>query len=160
MFASWFAAEEIDDLKSLLSETSDRYSVEINYRTDMHEVLEGYAKLVLGYVMSAMKKIGYHVRHVYSEKPYRIVVAARNWDDGEWVVTLVYNPHINRFVMGEGFWNNDRKTVSIQSHHNLDHTSAVEIVKALTNRIVEVKKKEPRKINTLKPAPRKRGPKR
>jgi hypothetical protein len=159
MFSEWFIDSEINDLKALLVETSDRYSIEVNYRTDMHELLDGYSKLVLGFVMAAMKRAGYHVRHVYTERPYRIVVAVRNWDDGEWVATMTYNPHINRFVFGEGFWNKDRKTVSVQKHHAVDSTSAVEMVKMLINKMTELKKRDPRAINKLKPVPMKRGPK-
>ena len=53
---------------------STRYSVEVNYRTKTDEVLEGFAKIALGYVSAALKKQGYHVRQIFDEKPMRIIV--------------------------------------------------------------------------------------
>jgi hypothetical protein len=65
-------------------ETS-RYSIEVNYRTKKDEALEGFAKIALGYVSAALKNHNYHTKHVFSEKPLRLMVSTRNWDDGEWV---------------------------------------------------------------------------
>lgn len=110
-----------------------RYSVEVNFRTNMEEALEGYAKILLGYVSAAMKTRGYHTKHVFTEKPLRLMVSSRNWDDGEWVVSLTWNHEHNCFVISKGFYNKDRRTVSIQQSHKSTGTSAAEISKEIYN---------------------------
>ena len=75
-----------------LSEDSTRYSVEVNYRTSTDEALDHIAKVTLGYVSAAMKKSDFHVKQVFEEKPLRIMVSSRNWDDGEWVGLISWNP--------------------------------------------------------------------
>jgi hypothetical protein len=140
---------------------SSHYSIEVNYRTTKKQMLDAYAKLVLGYVSAAMKRNGYHVKHVYQDNPIRILVATRNWDDGEWIATVIYNPQQLSFVLSSGYWNKDRRTVSIHdpATKKLDVDDAAGIVNQLINYMYELKNKERRKINTLKPAPMKRGPK-
>ena len=51
----------------LLKENNSRYSVEVNYRTGMSDVLRGFAKISLGYVSAAMKKSGYHIKIVFEK---------------------------------------------------------------------------------------------
>jgi hypothetical protein len=146
----------------VLSEAdSSHYSVEVNYRTTKKEILESYAKLVLGYVSAAMKKHGYHCKHIFTDKPMRILVATRNWDDGEWVAVLCYNPHHCGFVLSSGYWNKDRRTVTIHdpATKKLDEDDAAKLTTKLVNYLHELKYKDPRKVGSLKPAPMKRGPK-
>lgn len=166
-FNEWrIEREAVDHLKRLvdtipLTEAdSSHYSIEVNFRTTKKEMLDAYAKLVLGYVSAAVKRNGYHVKHVYSEVPVRILVATRNWDDGEWVASVIYNPEHNCFVMTAGHWNKDRRTISVSSEETkkVDADDAAGITTKLVNYMHNLKKKEPRK-QMLKAAPRKRGPK-
>lgn len=148
-----------DDLKFLCEDVS-RYSIEVNYRTSRKEVLDAWAKLVLGFVSAALQREGYHVKHVYSEKPLRILVSTNNWDDGAWTAILMYNHDHEYFVISSGFWNKDRRTVSVQRDTGkVAEDTASELVSKLLNFMHGLKKRDPRKINTLKPAPMKRGPK-
>ena len=91
-----------------------RYSVEVNYRTKTKEVLEGFARIALGYVSAAIKKRGYHVKQVFDHGPIRIMVSSRNWDDGEWVGMVSYNGKDDGgcFVISNGFYNKDRKSIA------------------------------------------------
>jgi hypothetical protein len=145
---------------ALLVEDVSRYSVEVNYRTSKKEVLDSWAKLVLGFVSAALQREGYHVKHIYTEKPFRILVSTNNWDDGAWTCVLLYNPEKECFVVSSGFWNKDRRTISIQRDTDkCAEDTASGLVQRLLNFMYELKKREPRRINTLKPAPMKRGPK-
>lgn len=150
---------DMDDLKFLCEDIS-RYSIEVNYRTPKKEVLDAWAKLVLGFVSSGLQREGYHVKHVYSEKPLRILVSTNNWDDGAWTALLCWNCQHEYFVISSGFWNKDRRTVSLQR----DATKCAEdtasaLVSKMLNFMHDLKKKDPRKVNTLRPARSKRGPK-
>lgn len=140
-------------------ETS-RYSVEINYRTTSQEALEGYAKLVLGYVSAALKNFGYHTKHVFDHKPLRLLVSTRNWDDGEWAGVITWNHDHNCFVISKGFYNKNRKTVSIQSSKKCGGDSASEIAKELNNMMHHLKDQPDKHLPKTKPVPLKRGPKR
>src|SRR5882672_424810 len=102
-FVSW--------LKSLIpvNEADTRYSVEVNYRTKTDEVLKAAAKITLGYVSAALKKAEFHVKQVFEEEPFRIMVSARNWDDGEWVVIVSWNPQEHCYVISKGFYNKLQK---------------------------------------------------
>jgi len=91
-----------------------RYSVEVNFDTTKDECLLSYAKIMLGYVSAAMKKMNYHVKLVFAEKPLRLIVASRNWDDGEWVGMISYNEEKDHFAISKGFYNKLDRTVSIQ----------------------------------------------
>ena len=101
-FKEWFDIFEIDentslhDWQSTITETttSTRYSIEINYRSNIEEMLDAFAKICLGYVSAALKQNKYHVKHVYEDKPIRILISSRNWDDGEWVGAVSFNPKI------------------------------------------------------------------
>lgn len=141
------------------AETS-RYSIEVNYRTSSEEALEGFAKICLGYVSAAIKKHGFHTKHVYTEKPLRLLVAARNWDDGEWVGAVTWYAQQNCFVLSKGFYNKDRKTVRIKDSKRCDGKSAAEIHKELFNTMTDLKHKPDAHKEKLKPALMKRGPKR
>ncbi len=158
LFNEWL---EQRDLGKSLTESlqSNRYSVEINYRTKMEEVIDGYAKIALGYVSAGMKNCGYHCKTMFTNKPYRVMVSSRNWDDGEWVGLAVFNHEGNRFDIARGSYNKDLKTVTIQSSRKSSGVSAADIVRELRNVMEELKRTPPRGSNTLNPADLKRGPK-
>lgn len=136
-----------------------RYSVEVNYRTTTDEALEGFAKITLGYVSAALKKHGYHTKHVFTEKPLRLLVTARNWDEGEHTGIVTWNPDHKCFIVSQGFYNKGRKTVSISNSKKCGGDSASEITKELHNTMHSLKDKPNRHQEPLKPVPLKRGPK-
>ena len=139
-----------------------RYSVEVNYRTNKDEALEGFAKITLGFVSAALKNYGFHTKHVFTEKPLRLLVSSRNWDDGEWVGIVTFNPDHDGgcFVVSKGFFNKDRNTTSIQSSEKCSGSSAAEITQELRNMMHDLKDKPDRHQEKLKGVPMKRGPKR
>lgn len=139
-------------------ETS-RYSIEVNYRTKKDEALEGYAKICLGYVSAALKNYGYHTKHVFNEKPIRLLVSSRNWDDGEWTGVITWNPNHNCFIISKGFYNKERRTVSIQHSQKCSGDSAAELSKDLHNMMHNLKDQPDKHIAKMKPVPLKRGPK-
>jgi hypothetical protein len=143
----------------LESVENSRYSVEVNYRSKSDEVLEGYAKIVLGYVSAAVKQRGYHVKHVYTEKPIRILISSRNWDDGEWCCVVTYNPEHKCFVLSKGFYSKQHVSVHVQSSHKCSGDSAAEIAKDAVNTMHSLKGVPDRYQDKLKPVPLKRGPK-
>ena len=102
---------------SLLNEKveASRYAVEVDFKTTADEANFGFAKIALGYVSSCLKKMGYHVKLVFTEKPLRVIVSSRNWDDGEWVGIISYNSQYNTFVLSKGNFNKSDKTVSLKS---------------------------------------------
>lgn len=139
-------------------ETS-RYAVQVNYRTKGDEALEGFAKICLGYISAALKNQKFHTKHVFDEKPLRLLVAARNWDDGEWVGVVTWHPEHKCFILSKGFYNKDRKTVSIQNSKKCAGESAAEISRELHNLMHNLKELPDRHQEKLKPVPLKRGPK-
>ena len=139
-------------------ETS-RYSIDVNYRTTGGEALEGFAKICLGYISASMKNHGFHTKHVFSEKPLRLLVSSRNWDDGEWTGCVTWNPEHKCFIISKGFYNRDRQTISIQQSSKCSGNSASEITKELINTMHHLKGQPDRHIEKLKPVPLKRGPK-
>jgi hypothetical protein len=139
--------------------TNTRYSVEVNYRTTLDQSLEATAKIILGYVSAAMKQSNFHTKHVYDTKPLRVMVSSRNWDDGEWVGLVSYNPEHNCFIVSKGFYNRDRKTVSIQNSKKCSGDNASEIVKELRNQMHQTSKLPDRQREKLNPVPLKTGPK-
>jgi hypothetical protein len=139
-------------------ETS-RYSIEVNYRTKKDEALEGFAKIALGYVSAALKNHNYHTKHVFSEKPLRLMVSTRNWDDGEWVGCVTWNHDHNCFVISKGFYNKDKKSMSIQKSERCKGDNAAEVSKELVNLMHRLKDQPDRQTEKLKPVPLKRGPK-
>jgi hypothetical protein len=136
-----------------------RYSIEINYRTNVDEVLEAFAKIALGFVSAGIKGHDYHVKHVYTEKPLRILVSSRNWDDGEWVVVVSWNPQHKCFVVSKGFYNKDRRTISVQDSEKCKGDNSAEITKQVLNMMHDLKGKPSRNTEKLKGVLLKRGPK-
>lgn len=150
----------VQEFENLLTEVSTRYSVEVNFRTNLKEAMDHFSKLVLGYVMAALKQHNYHVKHVYSVKPYRILISTRQWDDGEWVGIVTYNEEHNCFIFTPGVYSKMRGTASYSPNGSKKcmGTSAAEITKEVLNHMEDVKKKPVRDGERLKPINRKRGP--
>lgn len=152
-FISWLKNQES------LAEADTRYSVEVNFRTKIDEVLKNAAKITLGYASAALKKADFHVKQVFEEDPLRILVSTRNWDDGEWVSLVSWNPEHKCFVISKGFYNKDRKSVSIQGSKQCDAENAAEIANQVKNMMHSLKDQPDRHVDKLKKAPLKRGPK-
>lgn len=152
----------VADFETLLTESGTRYSVEVNFRTDIKEALDHFAKLVLGYVMAAMKQHNYHVKHVYSAKPFRILISTRQWDDGEWVGILTYHEEHRCFVFTPGVYSKMRGNASFKPNASVKcvGTSASEVTRELLNKMSELKKKPLRDGEKLNPVQKKRGPQR
>jgi hypothetical protein len=144
---------------AVLNEADTRYSVEVNFRTRLKEILDAAAKVTLGYASAALKKADLHVKQVFEEEPYRIMVSARNWDDGEWVVIASWNPQHNCYVITKGFYNKNNKSVSKQGSERCDAENAAEITSAVRNAMHNLRHTPDRHIEKLKRAPLKRGPK-
>ena len=144
---------------SILTESDTRYSIEVNYRTKVDEALASYAKICLGYASAGLKKLDHHVKQVFEEEPFRILVSSRNWDDGEWVVCVTWNPKKHCYIISKGFYNKDRKSISVQSSSDCDATNAAEIVTQVRNQLHDLKDKQDRHVEKLKKVPLKRGPK-
>lgn len=144
-----------------LSEAADstRYSVEVNYRSRPDEVLDAFAKITLGYVSAGIKQHDFHVKHVYTDKPIRILVSSRNWDDGEWVVVVSWNEKDRCFIVSKGFYNKDRRTVSVQKSEKCEKDNAADLTKQVFNMMHSLKGVKDRHQEKLKPVPLKRGPK-
>lgn len=157
-FSDW--AQKRSRLDEVVS--NSKYSVEVNYRTKPGEVLEGFAKIALGYVSASLKRNGYHVKQVFDERPIRIVVSSRNWDDGEWVGMISYKPQDQGgcFLMSNGFYNRDRKTVSVQRTEKCSKDTPAEMAKDIINMMYGMRNKKDRKVEKLNPVHLKRGPKR
>jgi len=137
-----------------------RYSVEINYRTKKEDVLSGFAKITLGYVSAALKKEGYHVKLIFDEEPYRIIVTARNWDDGGWCSLISYNHKLDMFVLSKGFYNKSKKTVSVVNTEKIDgDLNASSMTYKLKNVMDDIKHKPDKHKEKLKGINLKRGPK-
>ncbi len=155
-FDNWLKNREL-----LMESSSDssRYSVEVNYRSKTKEVLDAFAKICLGYVSAAMKNADYHIKQIYDHDPLRVLVSNRNWDDGEWVSIVSWNPHHRCFFISKGFYNKVRKTVSVQSTDKCEGDNAAEIVRKLKNIMHNLKDKPDRHMPKLKKVPLKRGPK-
>jgi len=149
--------EHVDSQLTESAETS-RYSISVNYRTTMDDALDGFAKLVLGYVSAGLKKHGFHTKHVFDEKPLRLLVSSRNWDDGEWTGLVTWSDKEKCFLVSKGFYNKDRKTISIQSTKKCAD-SASEITKELHNMMHHLKTQPNNHQEKLKSVSLKRGPK-
>jgi hypothetical protein len=157
-----FASIDENTQWGLLKEaTATRYSVEVNYRSKLSEVAEAFAKIALGYISAAAKARNLHVKHVFDAKPLRILVSSRNWDDGEWVGIISFNPDHDGgcFVISKGFYNNERRSISLQGSQKCVGTSASEVASELLELMHKVKDEPDRHIEKLNPAPLKRGPK-
>ena len=151
-FIGWLKSQEI------MTEADTRYSVEVNYRTKTTEILHNAAKITLGYASAALKKAEFHVKQVFEEEPLRILVSTRNWDDGEWVCVVSWNPKEHSYLISKGFFNKDRKSVSVQQTHKLEVESAAQITDAVRNMMHNLKDVPDRHIEKLKKIPLKRGP--
>lgn len=138
---------------------ASRYAIQVNYRTKGEEALDAFAKICLGFISAAIKKHGFHTKHVFDEKPYRLMVAARNWDDGEWIGVVTWHHELECFVLSKGFYNKDRKTVSVSNAKKCSGESAADITKELHNMMHNLKDQPDRHVEKLKPVPLKRGPK-
>lgn len=160
-FKSFEKINENTNIQDVISEiaTSTRYSVEVNYRTSPKEVLDSFAKICLGFVGAALKQNNFHIKHVYDEKPIRILVSSRNWDDGEWACVVSFNHEQECFVISKGFYNKDRRTVSIQHNKKCDGTSAADITREVRNLMHDLSNKPDRHQEKLKGVSLKRGPK-
>lgn len=142
-----------------LNESDTRYSVEVNYRTKTDEVLSNAAKITLGFVSAALKKQDIHVKQMFEQEPHRIIVSSRNWDDGEWVVSVIWNSKEKCYVISKGFYNKDRKTISVQGSHKCEAENAAEIAQQVKNMLHNLKGTPDRHVQKLKKVPLKRGPK-
>lgn len=151
-FISWLKTD-------VLLEADTRYSVEVNYRTRTDEVLHHAAKITLGYASAALKKMDLHVKQVFEESPLRIMVSARNWDDGEWVGLVSWNPNSKKYVLSKGFYNKDRKSVSVQDSQELDVENAAQITAEVRNLMYSLKSVPDKHVEKLKKVPLKTGPK-
>lgn len=153
----------LDYFKSNMTNESTqntRYSVEVNYRTTKDQTLSNYAKIVLGYVSAALKKAEFHVKMVFSEKPLRVIVSARNWDDGGWVGIISFNEKLQMFIVSKGYYNKDKKTVNVVNSQKYDGEEnaaglAAELKKMMTN----LKHEPDKHKEKLKGVNLKRGPK-
>lgn len=145
----------------ILNEYADasRYSVDVNFKTKPEEVLEAYSKISLGYVSSAIKKLGYHTKHVYTEKPIRLLVSLDKWDDGEWIVIVSWEEKNKCFALSTGFYNKMKQTVSIKDTAKCNGTDASEIYKELFNKLESLKNEPSKRSLSLNPVKKKRGPK-
>jgi len=138
-----------DFYKSQLTESVQnvRYSVEVNYSTSQNDVLDGFVKICLGYVSACLKKMDFHTKLIFSKKPFRIIVASRNWDDGEWVALVSWNEKHKTFMVSRGFYNKLDKTVSIQKTAKMPETySAKDLAKYVHILMMELKDKKDRFI--------------
>ena len=144
-----------------ISTAATRYSVEVNYRTTIDQALHSFSKICLGYISAAMKQNGYHVKQVYEEHPLRIMISTRNFDDGEWILIISWNPKHEggSFIISKGFYNKDRGTISIQSNIKADGDSAADIVNQVKNIMHQFKNLKDRHVEDLKPVPFRSGPK-
>jgi len=154
-------AEYYEKRYSLLNEKveSSRYAVEVNYRTTVDEMNHGFAKIALGYVSAALKKMNYHVKLVFSEKPLRVIVSSRNWDDGEWVGMISYNNELDCFVLSKGHYNKMKKSVIVTEKEKVEgKISAEEMSNKLYKKMQELKSLPDKKKDTIHVS-HKRGPK-
>lgn len=147
-----------------LNESASRYSVEVNYRTTLDEVIDNWAKLVLGFVSAALKNEEYSVKRMFEdhEKPFRIIVSSNKngsgFVDGEWVGVITHNPKENCFYISKGFYRKETKNVVVTSYKKCDLKSASEIFKDFKKFMNKIKDEPPRSPK-LKPVNQKTGPK-
>jgi len=152
------AAKELTKKIFVESSQTSRYSINVDYRTNKEDVMEAFAKLVLGYVSAGLKKMGLHTKHVFEEKPLRLLVSSRNWDDGEWTGVISWSDREKCFLISKGFYNKERKTISVQSTKKCAD-NASEIAKEVKNMMHHLKDQPDRHQEKLKPVNLKRGPK-
>jgi hypothetical protein len=102
--------------------------------------------------------MGLHTKHVFEEKPLRLLVSSRNWDDGEWTGVISWSDKEKCFLISKGFYNKERKTISVQSTKKCAD-NASEIAKEVKNMMHHLKDQPDRHQDKLKPVNLKRGPK-
>lgn len=164
-YQSWLAFRELfraADRQLLLERTGVRYAVDVNYRTNMSEVLDHFSQLSLGYLKKALNNHGYNVKQVYSAKPYRLIVSTRQWQDREWVGVVNFDEETAHFVWHEAVYDKGRKTAKIPEGHSkkLKGRSASSLFEEVHPMLKELKDRPLRYGEPMNPAPRKRGPKR
>lgn len=150
-FVGWLITE---------ASSSTKYSVEVNYRTAIDEVLINYAKISLGYASAGLKKADYHVKQVFDDNLPRIMVSQRNWDDGTWCTVVSWNPHHKCYFITKGFFRKDTKSIVKQGEHQkCNATNASDIVRDVKNIMHQLKDKPDKHMAKLKKVPLKTGPK-
>jgi hypothetical protein len=89
------------------------------------------------------------------------MVSARNWDDGEWVGMISYSSKDDGgcFVLSKGFYNKDRRTISVQSSEKCKNDTPADMAGEMVNMMHGLKGKPDRRTDKLKPVKRKTGPK-
>lgn len=162
-FKNWLEIKDINENTDfgLYESTSARYSVEINYKTTQAEATDGFVKIVLGFISAALKARDYHIKQVLDEKPYRIVISSRNWDDGEWATLLYFHPEWNggKFIICTGFYQKDTGMVAVKTKEEVKANNAAEITRQVIQTMEDLKNKPDRHQEKLKGVPMKRGPK-
>lgn len=163
-FLEWLNRDKVTELTSIsdiLNENSStRYSVEINFRTQIDEVLKNFAKICLGYASAGLKKADLHVKQVFDDNLPRIMVSQRAWDDGTWCVVVSWNPGQKSFFITKGFYRKDTKTIAKQGDSKKsDSENASEIVQEVKNILHSLRNQPDRHIIKLNKVPLKRGPK-
>lgn len=156
-FVQWLIdrADHLDE-----NTNSTRYSIEMNYRSALEEVLTHYAKICLGYVSAGLKKLDFHVKQCFDDDLIRILVSVRNWDDGTWTVIVSWNPHHKCFFLTKGFYNKSNKTVSRHGEPvKCTEDSPSKIVDLIRNELHRLKDEKDRHLEPTKRVPLKRGPK-
>jgi hypothetical protein len=138
---------------------ASRYAVEIDFRTTMDEANFGFAKIALGYVSSCLKKMGYHVKLVFAEKPLRVIISTRNWDDGEWVGLISYNSSLNTFVLSKGYFNKSDKSVTLKKSVDIEKPYSGQNMSEKLKSLMDFLKKEPKVKPPEITVSLKRGPK-
>lgn len=140
-----------------LNESANRYSVEVNYRTTLDEVIDNWSKLLLGFVSAAMKQDGYTTKRVFEDQPYRIIVSSNNFDDGVWVGVVTHNQKEGCFHISKGFYKKDTKNVIVTQTDKCGGNSAAEVYKELKNFMYKIKDEKPHtaKLRSIK---KKTGP--
>lgn len=146
--------------ENLNEDQRGRYSIQVNYRSKIQEVIDSFAKLSLGYASAAMKKNDFHVKHVFDEKPFRIFVSSRKWDNGEWVALASWNDDKKCFVIAKGFYKKENNSVAIQGVEKCSGETPADIAKDLKNLLHDLKDKPDRYQTELKGLNLKTGPKR
>jgi len=147
-FSDWYG-------DNLIVEGSTRYSIEVNFRTSYKETREHFVRLALGYVMAAVKRFDYNVKHVFTADPVRILIASRGWDEGGWTGIVSFDKDTGKFSFSKGIFNKFRDTCSVISTVALKGDSAAEISGEVLEKMHELKNKPPKKTDDAKI----RGPK-
>lgn len=158
----WLAFRELMGPRLVAESGGNRYSIEVNYRTSFEEVLDHFVKLALGYIMAALKQHGYHVKHVYSVKPFRILVSTRQWEDREWVGVVNFDYEARCFVFHKGWYDKMRQTAHIAKEgatSRLNGQSASDVVRDLRGKMDALKSEPLRDGEAMNPVRGKRGPK-